>query len=85
MFPDGEQELFVEDFESHLKLMQGFHERYMGGNAVLKHWLSKVTALEIDMITPQHGSVFGKEAAKKFFAWLRELKCGTDLAEALYT
>ena len=70
----------TQDFESHRPKMQGFHERYMGGNAILRAWAQMVEALDIETIAPQHGAMIrGKPAVNAFISWCRELRCGPDL------
>ncbi|MCI2414116.1 MAG: FprA family A-type flavoprotein [Candidatus Aramenus sp.] len=79
-FPPGKWYLIVEDFEEHKKLMEPFHRRYLATRRALEIWLKKAKKLDIDVIAPQHGSVFLKENAKKFLDWLDSLdKVGVDL------
>jgi flavorubredoxin len=44
-----------------------------------------VSKRKIDMIAPQHGAVFRGESVKKFLEWFRNLKCGVDLIDNLYS
>ena len=70
----------VPDFDAHLQYMQGFHERYMGGNAAMKAWAEMVSELEIEIIAPQHGAYFkGKEMVGRFIDWAGSLRCGIDI------
>lgn len=60
--------------------MEPFHRRYLATRKALEIWLKKVRKLDIDVIAPQHGSIFLKENAKKFLDWLDSLdKVGADL------
>lgn len=81
----GTDEIFVEDFEAHVPRMLGFHQRYMGSTAALRAWVKMVRTLEIDMIAPQHGSIFrGAEMVAKFLAWAESLEVGIDLMTNAY-
>jgi len=63
--------LFVEDFESHVKLMEWFHKRYMASKKAILAWLKRVEGLEIRVIAPQHGAIFEGENVRKFLEWVR--------------
>ncbi len=84
VFEEGGQYLFVENFDEHLKIMEGFHKRYLTGNIACKKWVKLVSALDIDMMTPQHGAIFPREHAKRFLQWLEQLRCGLDLIDSIY-
>ncbi|MDQ7038620.1 MAG: MBL fold metallo-hydrolase [Aquificota bacterium] len=78
----GQDYFFVEDFESHIQYMEGFHRRYMASGKVLKLWAKMVRRLDIDTIAPQHGAVFkGKDLVEKLISWLEDLECGVDIME----
>jgi flavorubredoxin len=83
VFPEGEETLFVENFERMRPLIEPFHKRYMASNLVVRDWCARVTALNPDMIAPQHGAVYKGESVKAFLSWLSGLKCGTDLLDQL--
>lgn len=76
--PD-EDFVYVDDFNSHIPRIEWFHRRYMCGNAAARAWVETISALDIDMIAPQHGPVYRGAAVKDFMNWFKELKCGTDL------
>ncbi len=81
----GEPYPIVEDFESHVKLMEGFHRRYIVSNAVIKKWLSILRKYDIETIAPQHGAIIkGKAMVEKFFQWLEGLRCGVDILDEIY-
>jgi len=84
VFPRGERKVFVEDFQKHLPLMEGFHKRYMNGNAACRKWVSEVKKRNISMIAPQHGSIFNGEDGKRFLDWLSSLRCGLDIIDEIY-
>jgi len=76
----GQDYFFVENFDEHIKYMEGFHKRYMASNKVLKLWASMVRQLDIEMIVPQHGAIFkGKEMVERFINWVENLQVGVDL------
>jgi len=75
----------VEDFDDHIQYMEGFHKRYMPSNAALKLWANMVRGLDIEMIAPQHGAMFGNRAVvERFIDWIDGLECGTDLMGDLF-
>ncbi|HID65774.1 MAG TPA: FprA family A-type flavoprotein, partial [Aquificaceae bacterium] len=70
----------VENFEEHIKYMEGFHKRYMASNKVMKLWANMIRQLDIEIIAPQHGAIFkGKDMVNKFIEWCENLECGVDL------
>ncbi|PIE89280.1 MAG: MBL fold metallo-hydrolase [Acidobacteria bacterium] len=75
----------VSDFNSHLKYMKGFHQRYMTANIALKSWANMVRQLDIEVIAPQHGALFkGKDLVETFISWCEELECGLDFAASIF-
>jgi len=79
MAPGG-CKLPVQDFDAHVRNMQGFHQRYMNSSRVCKFWVNMVRELDLDMIIPQHGCPFeGKEMIGQFLDWFENLQCGVDL------
>ena len=81
MLPEDQDEPFIDDFESHIAFIEGFHRRYMGSNKAIRSWLSRIADLEIEMLAPQHGPVYRGEAVKKFLDWFQNLQCGIDLMQ----
>ncbi len=80
VFPGDEWYLFVEDFDRHVKYIEGFHRRYLCCKKALDLWLDKLSGLEIKVIAPQHGAIFGEETSSLFLEWLSGLQgVGTDL------
>ncbi len=84
VFPHGKRYLFVEDFEAHKDLMEGFHRRYMKSNRVLRKWVDLVRKKSPRMIAPQHGAIFDQRTVNDFLSWLESLKCGEDLLDEIY-
>jgi len=62
-----------------LENMKAFHQLYMPSNQILKNFLSKLDAYEIDRILPQHGSVIEGQNVKKAIEYLKGIPCGIDL------
>lgn len=79
MMPADRDDAFVDDFSGHVPFVEGFHRRYMCSNRAIRCWLDTISALDIDMIAPQHGPVYRGKAVGDFLAWLRDLRCGVDL------
>jgi flavorubredoxin len=76
----GQEYFFVENFEDHIRYMEGFHRRYMASRKILKLWVRMVRQLEVDTVAPQHGAVFkGRAMVEKLLSWLEGLECGVDI------
>jgi flavorubredoxin len=76
--------LFVEDFQKHRSLMEGFHRRYMNGQKACEKWVDLVRRLEPNMIAPQHGAIFQGGDVGLFLGWLAGLRCGLDILDEIY-
>lgn len=79
IMPNDYDAPFVDDFETHLPYIAGFHRRYMCSNKAVRCWLETIADLEIDMLAPQHGPIYRGPAVQEFFAWIKDLQCGIDL------
>ena len=76
---------FVEDFDAHLKYMEGFHRRYMTSSVAMQGWAAMAQGMDIEMIAPQHGAIFkGRDMVKRFIDWVGELKVGLDVMTDIY-
>lgn len=84
VFGENDETVFVEDFSSHIKLIEGFHTRYVAGNAVAKRWADIVRRINPDMIAPQHGAIYKGESVSAFLNWLSNLRCGLDLLDQTF-
>lgn len=84
VFEEGSEELFADDFQSHVPIIEGFHKRLIASNAVARRWVEKVQALNPDIIAPQHGAIFRGASVKAFLNWLSGLQCGIDLLDTWY-
>lgn len=75
----------VTDFDAHIPTMAGFHRRYMTSRTALRAWAQMARGLDIDLIVPQHGSIFrGKAMCARFIDWVADLECGLDWITELY-
>lgn len=81
LLPEENTNMFVEDFDEHVKYMEGFHRRWMPSNRARDHWLARVRKLDIDMLCPQHGAIFRGEQVTQFFDWFASLELGSVTAE----
>lgn len=84
VFGEGDEVLFVDNFERHIPLIEGFHTRYIASNSVARKWCAIVSRLSPTMIAPQHGAVYRGESVGKFLSWLSALRCGVDLADQIF-
>lgn len=70
----------VDDFDAHIRYMEGFHKRYMSCSKALKMWVKMARSLDIKIIAPQHGAIFPSRAlVGQFIDWVDQLECGLDL------
>ena len=74
--PAEEDTLFVEDFDKHIKYAEGFHRRWMGSNEAKQEWCERVANMNIDLLCPQHGSIYQGNDVIRFINWFAELPVG---------
>ncbi|MFY9142037.1 MBL fold metallo-hydrolase [Sulfuricurvum sp.] len=74
----------VDDFEEHRPFLESFHGRYMASNRFCRAWVKCVRYHEIDIVAPQHGSLFKGEIAQQFLSWFEEVEGGLEKCEKLY-
>ena len=78
----GTEEIFVSNFDTHVRYMEGFHRRYIASNKVMRAWAKMVRTLDVETIAPQHGAILqGRENVNRFVDWCEALPCGVDLIE----
>jgi len=77
LLPKENNEIFVEDFNDHVQYMEGFHKRWMPSNVAKNDWIKRVRKLDINMMCPQHGSIFKRDDAQKFLDWFEQLQVGS--------
>jgi flavorubredoxin len=75
----GDEHVPVDDFDAHIPLMKGFHQRYMCSKKACQLWANMVREMDIDMIVPQHGRRFEGKNIHRFLDWISDLPCGVDL------
>jgi flavorubredoxin len=75
LLPEGAP-MFVEDFDSHVRHMKKFHQRWMPSNTAKKEWIARVRGLDVDMMSPQHGGIFRGDDVTRFLDWFEELEVG---------
>lgn len=80
----NEDEISVSDFEEHKTFLESFHKRYMASNEIARKWVNKVKKYDINIIAPQHGSLFKDIHVENFLNWFEEFKCGSDYLDELY-
>jgi len=71
--------IFVEDFEAHIPKIKKFHQRWMPSERAKEMWIKRVRRLEIDMLCPQHGSIYQGEDVERFLDWLESIEVGSGL------
>ncbi|MBI3902941.1 MAG: FprA family A-type flavoprotein [Nitrosomonadales bacterium] len=78
--PHKEADTPVEDFQSHIPLMEEFHRRYMVSSKICRYWANMVRQLDVETIVPQHGRILkGRKVVAEFLDWIENLPCGVDL------
>jgi flavorubredoxin len=76
LLPPGEDGLFVENFDRHIRHAEAFHRRWMGSERAKRDWCSRVSQLDIEMLCPQHGSIYKGADVKRFIDWFAHLEVG---------
>lgn len=71
----------VDDFDAHIKHMEGFHRRWMPSNRAKNDWVERVSKLKIDKMCPQHGRIFTGDNVKRFLDWFEALDVGSAVSE----
>lgn len=79
LLPKGEDDLFVEDFDRHIRHAEGFHRRWMGSNEAKLDWCERAARLDIDLLCPQHGAIYRGGDVERFINWFAELPVGSGL------
>jgi len=77
LLPTDYKDLFVKNFDDHIRYMEGFHRRWMPSEEAKILWCEKISKLPIDMLCPQHGAIFKGEDVSRFINWFSELKVGS--------
>lgn len=80
LLPQGEDDLFVTQFDKHIRYAEGFHRRWMGSTAAKRDWCERVAKMQIDMLCPQHGAIYQGADVMRFINWFDGLEVGTAIA-----
>ena len=70
--------LVAED-ERYFEALRPFHEHYMPSREILAHSLSRLEALPLKLIAPQHGSIIPERLIPYIIGKLKGLDCGLYL------
>jgi flavorubredoxin len=76
LLPAGDDSLFVENFDQHIRHAEGFHRRWMGSEKAKRDWCTRVSGLDIDMMCPQHGAIYRGADVRRFIDWFSRLDIG---------
>lgn len=79
MVPPAEDTLFVTDFDRHIRHADKFHRRWMGSNEAKLDWCERAAQLDIDMLCPQHGSIYQGRDVARFIDWFAALPVGSGV------
>lgn len=82
LLPDS-SELFVKNFDQHIRHAAGFHKRWMGSKEAVMSWCERVSCMDIDMLCPQHGAIYQGADVMRFVNWLSELEIGSGIRPSL--
>lgn len=81
---DSTGNVFVDNFQNHIKNIEGFHKRYMTSSKACNVWSKLIKKYDIDLMAPQHGLLYQKKEYIEFLKWFENLKCGIDIIENIY-
>lgn len=80
LLPAEENTLFVTNFDRHIKHAEGFHRRWMGSDAAKLDWCERASALQVDMLCPQHGAIYQGADVERFIDWFYRLPVGSGVS-----
>jgi len=73
-------DVFVTNFDEHIRYAEGFHRRWMPSNEAKNQWCEHVSKLNVDFMCPQHGLIYQGEDVRRFLDWFYHLKVGITKA-----
>lgn len=76
LLPADANDLFVTNFDAHIKHCTAFHQRWIGSNEAKRRWCERVSQLNIDQLCPQHGAIYQGADVQRFINWFDELPVG---------
>lgn len=82
MLPQDMNDLFVKNFDAHLRHAEGFHRRWMGSKEAVLDWCERASRMRIDMLCPQHGAIYQGADVERFINWFAELEVGSGVRRA---
>ncbi|WP_417830722.1 MBL fold metallo-hydrolase [Terasakiella sp.] len=71
--------MFVEDFNAHIPKIKKFHQRWMPSERAKEMWIKRVRRLDVEMLCPQHGSIYRGGDVGRFLDWLESIEVGSGL------
>lgn len=74
----------VDDFEEHRPFLESFHSRYMASNRFCRIWVACVRQYDVEVIAPQHGSLFKEKTVQQFLEWFENVQGGLEHCDKLY-
>lgn len=80
ILPKESNGLFVKNFDRHIRYAEDFYRRWMWWPKAKRLWCERVAAMEIDMLCPQHGSIYQGADVERFINWFSELQVGAKPA-----
>lgn len=83
LLPPENSDLFVKDFDAHIRHAEGFHRRWMGSKEAVLDWCERASKLNIDMLCPQHGAIYQGADVARFINWFAELEVGSGVQRAV--
>jgi flavorubredoxin len=81
LLPNENSELFVTDFDKHIRFAEGFHKRWMGSETAKQNWCERASELKLDFMCPQHGAIYQEKDIERFIHWFSELKIGSGILD----
>jgi flavorubredoxin len=77
LLPENYNDLFVSNFEEHVRYMEYFHRRWMPSNTAKMRWINEVRKRDVEMLCPQHGAIFKGDDVNRFLTWFENLEVGS--------
>jgi flavorubredoxin len=75
-FEQHTSDFFVDNTRDKFNKMESFHKRWFPSNTAKNDWVSRVRQLDLNMLCPQHGSIYKGEQVKLFLDWFESLNVG---------
>lgn len=76
LLPEDDTDLYVTDFDHHVRHARGFHQRWMGSREARDSWCERAAKLDIELMCPQHGAIYRGKDVGRFISWFAELPVG---------